>query len=877
MPATEAQSQFPYDVFISHASEDKVAFVDDLVKVLHERGLRVWYDSFEIKLGDDFRRKMEQGLLGSRFGVVVVSPSFLQAWKHWPQQELSALFNLEAVDGGKRILPVLYGVSWQTLTRNLPLLATRRAVDVSAGVDTVADQIHAVVQGAAVVPSRPTSRLFGVPLPSQSFVGRREELEQLKQALSGADVRVCAAVEGLPGIGKTELVLKLAHELAAAGEFPGGIFWLPAESPDLIAAWANDDIAGALGAVGETPRERALNAVSMLSRREARVLVILDNVEAWDKISQPAPLPNGPKVTLLVTTRKSHLGGNRFRAFELKFLGPAEARALVTGLAGADVATRPGFQDLLDFLDGHALAVELAGVFLREYPEVSPAAYLADLKAGRDLAAKLTGETRYEASVSQSFALLWQRLDKTVQRAWQLASWFAPEPASAALADACGLDSDARHALHRHHLVDLDRDGRFRMHRLTRAFGQGAGDEDAQRSARRAFLDGVEARARMIDIAAGFRIYAPDRAHFEAALELTSEEGDATRRSDLLDRIGRACRSMGEMARARDLFEEALALDIKDLGEEHQTVAVRRSGLAIVLQDLGELPRARELHERALASGIKNLGEDDPEVAIRRSNLATVLQDLGEPPRARELLEQALASDIKNLGQDHPSVAIRRSNLATVLQGLGELPRARELLEQALASDIKNLGQDHPSVARRRSNLALVLHDLGELPRARELLEQALASDIKNLGQDHPNVAIRRSNLALVLQDLGESPRARELLEQALASDIKNLGQDHPKVATWRYNLALVHEQEGDLPAALGLLREALRSELVCLGAAHPSPAMTRAKIASLLFRLGDRDEASKEAREALRVVSVQPEGSRYRKNVEALTKAIVS
>jgi hypothetical protein len=185
MPTTDLASQFAHDVFISHASEDKAAFVDDLVKVLHARGLRVWYDAFEIKLGDDFRRKMEQGLLGSRFGVVVISPNFLQATKYWTQQELSALFNFEAVEGGKRILPVLYGVSWQTLTRALPFLATRRAADASAGVEAVADQVHTVVRDTPVQPSRPSSRLHGVPLPSQSFVGRRQELDQLKRWPSG--------------------------------------------------------------------------------------------------------------------------------------------------------------------------------------------------------------------------------------------------------------------------------------------------------------------------------------------------------------------------------------------------------------------------------------------------------------------------------------------------------------------------------------------------------------------------------------------------------------------------------------------------------------------------------------------------------------------
>ena len=83
---------------------------------LQDRDLRVWYDAFEIRLGDDFRLKMEEGLTGSRFGVVVLSPSF---FKHWPQKELSVLHTLEAAHGEKRILPLAHAIDWQELVQTV--------------------------------------------------------------------------------------------------------------------------------------------------------------------------------------------------------------------------------------------------------------------------------------------------------------------------------------------------------------------------------------------------------------------------------------------------------------------------------------------------------------------------------------------------------------------------------------------------------------------------------------------------------------------------------------------------------------------------------------------------------------------------------------
>jgi hypothetical protein len=76
-----------WDVFISHASEDKESIVHSLAVALKDRGLQVWYDAFTLKLGDSLRASIDRGLVQSRFGVVVLSKHFFA--KHWPLQELA--------------------------------------------------------------------------------------------------------------------------------------------------------------------------------------------------------------------------------------------------------------------------------------------------------------------------------------------------------------------------------------------------------------------------------------------------------------------------------------------------------------------------------------------------------------------------------------------------------------------------------------------------------------------------------------------------------------------------------------------------------------------------------------------------------------------
>ena len=64
-----------HDVFVSHASEDKEAFVAPLAKILSQLGLKVWYDEFSLKLGDSLSRSIDKGLSESTFGIVVLKTS----------------------------------------------------------------------------------------------------------------------------------------------------------------------------------------------------------------------------------------------------------------------------------------------------------------------------------------------------------------------------------------------------------------------------------------------------------------------------------------------------------------------------------------------------------------------------------------------------------------------------------------------------------------------------------------------------------------------------------------------------------------------------------------------------------------------------------
>jgi TIR domain len=132
-----------HDAFICHATEDKDSAARPIAKGLSSAGLSVWYDEFSLRLGDSLRRSIDRGLADSRYGVVILSPSFFK--KNWPQTELDGLFAKE-ISGDKTILPIWHNLDRKDVVDKSPLLADRIAAKTSDGIDAVIEKILNVLE-----------------------------------------------------------------------------------------------------------------------------------------------------------------------------------------------------------------------------------------------------------------------------------------------------------------------------------------------------------------------------------------------------------------------------------------------------------------------------------------------------------------------------------------------------------------------------------------------------------------------------------------------------------------------------------------------------------------------------------------------------------
>ena len=134
-----------FDVFISHASEDKDDVVRPLALALKDGGLKVWYDEFELKIGDSLRRKIDNGLSKSKFGIVVLSNSFIN--KGWTNYELDGIIT-KVVTGEQLLLPIWHNITKKEVIEFSPSLADKLARNTAINtIEEIATEIIHLIKG----------------------------------------------------------------------------------------------------------------------------------------------------------------------------------------------------------------------------------------------------------------------------------------------------------------------------------------------------------------------------------------------------------------------------------------------------------------------------------------------------------------------------------------------------------------------------------------------------------------------------------------------------------------------------------------------------------------------------------------------------------
>lgn len=93
-------------IFISHSSQDK-EFVRRIAADLQARGLRVWLDEAEIKVGDSITDRISEAIKETDFVLVVLSEHSIKS--NWVQKEVKLALTKEKESNRIYLLPVVIG------------------------------------------------------------------------------------------------------------------------------------------------------------------------------------------------------------------------------------------------------------------------------------------------------------------------------------------------------------------------------------------------------------------------------------------------------------------------------------------------------------------------------------------------------------------------------------------------------------------------------------------------------------------------------------------------------------------------------------------------------------------------------------------------
>jgi non-specific serine/threonine protein kinase len=695
---------------------------------------------------------------------------------------------------------------------------------------------HTVTSVDAEPTASPLVPRHNLPQPLTSFIGRENQISELKELLGSARL---LTLTGSGGCGKTRLAMQLAADLT--GAYPDGI-WIVEFAAVADPAQVPQAVAQVLGLKEQPGRHLTRTIAEHLAPRH--LLLVLDNaehvLEACAQVSD-AMLRGCARLSVLVTSRErlGIVGELTYRVPSLTAPGPEQQATRERASAYESVRLfveraqlqQPQFvvtdgnaaavASICQRLDGIPLAIELAAARVRSMPveEVS-----RRLDQRFDL---LTGGSRTALPRHQTLRSLidwsYDLLSDAEQVLLCRASIFSGGWTLEAAAQVCVGDSvDSKDLLHLltsladKSLVLANEHRGATRYGLLETVRYYARDRLAERGeettlTRRHFdylLAMAEAaEAKRLDEEQGVWADQLESEHDNLRATLAwccTAGGDAADGLRLAAALSWFWRSRGHLGEGRRWLSKLI-----DTAPSRQDSPSRADGLrwaGLLATDQADYPAAQELQEAALEI-YRRVG-DRLGIARALNNLAMTALDQDNTSAAQLLLEESMVI-CRELG-DQRGLGILLNNLGLVAQRLGKHSTAQALYEEALAT-IRTLG-DRECIANLKNNLGTVLGLQGDYPRARAMLKEALATwnesklwlvdslnEFANLAwlQAQPAHAARLWGRAARLQEemgIAQSPGTRRVLERYVAAARSAIGDDAFKWA-WAEGRAMALDQ----------------------------------------------------------------------------------
>jgi tetratricopeptide (TPR) repeat protein/transcriptional regulator with XRE-family HTH domain len=639
-----------------------------------------------------------------------------------------------------------------------------------------------------------------LPATSRRFVGRDKHLLQLDELLSDPSGTSVGAIHGPPGVGKTELALRWAHN--QSNKFPDGELFVdlrghassgsPADPADtlemflLALGWSPDR----MPATGD---ERA--ALFRTIMHDRRMVIVLDNASSSTQVRPLLPASLG---NVVLVTSRSRLEGLAVRdgasevalqPFELD-----EALALLREVIGnrrvdalpekaVEVVRRCGYLPL---------AVRLAAERVAAHPSFTMEILAADLAEERARLDTLSAGDDEDTAVRAVFSWSYRNLPSATARMFRfLGLHTGPDidiPAAAALGDLTVEQARTRlENLANGHLIEQPQHGRFRLHNLMHLYAsERCVLEENHHTRRQAvrrelsyYLTMAEAAgralvptSRLVPAPRHGNVPPPTFEGYRLALAWCDEElpnlvqgiqrAADERMHDLAWQLPAALFEFFHVRKPWSTWEKTYGIGLTAAYSSHSQYgeACMHQGLGLVAISRQRLAEGGEHFQEALA--IRQRIGDRPGQAWSLTALGHVLTEQGELDEATDVLEKAHALQHEVCDQQGEAVA---------LIYLANLWRARQAIDQAMECSRRAL-----SIARTigdRHCEGFALHQLSDACLATDRMRAALnylhqAVEVRQAAGDRKGEADTLFLLAETLIRAGRSSDAEPHLHDAL-------------------------------------------------------------------------------------------------------------
>ncbi|RKL04917.1 hypothetical protein BFJ70_g17166 [Fusarium oxysporum] len=625
---------------------------------------------------------------------------------------------------------------------------------------------------------------------NEGFVGREDVLRLLLDRISpSANKDACqrTVIQGLGGIGKTQIALEVAFRLRDADP-SCSVFWVPAVDATTFEN-AYRDIGQQLRVAGlddDKADVKALVQAAMSHSDAGQWLLIIDNADDPELMfgsgALACHLPCSTKGSILFTTRTREVT-NQLDIYAAGIIKPTkmkreEAREMLQARLREDqVLDRASTDSLLDFLDDLPLAIRQASAYMFK-TGISTTRYLeyclsSDATLVKLLSREFEDRGRYDRiknPVATTWLISFKHISRDSLRAGEYLEFMcflAERDIPISLLPPANDEMETEEALgtlEAYGFITRREEGEsLDMHRLVRLAMWNWLRQEGQ--ARQRYCDVVQRLDEVFPSPEheNREIWMRYMAHAQRVVESDEECEDEEAKSGLLFNVAEALSIQGRYEGAAKLYRETLEAREKVLGKEHPDTLSSMNNLALVLRKIGKYEEAEKMHRETLEAREKVLGKEHPSTLSSMNNLALVLGNMGEYEEAEKMHRETLELKEKVLGKEHPSTLSSMNNLALVLGNMGEYKEAEKMYRETLEAREKVLGKEHPSTLGSMNNLATVLRKIGEYEEAEKMHRETLEAREKVLGKEHPSTLGSMNNLALVLKKIGKYEEAEKM------------------------------------------------------------------------------------------------------------------